>query len=68
MELYTPANVKINKSVYFDADPYLLAVNKPSGLPTLPGGGFMENTLLRLAQVRHGTVDSRVFEASDGSK
>lgn len=31
-------------------DPHLLAVNKPSGLPTLPGGGFMENTLLRLVQ------------------
>jgi 23S rRNA pseudouridine1911/1915/1917 synthase len=31
-----------------DAD--LLAVNKPGGLPTLPGGGFMENTLLRLVQ------------------
>ena len=31
-------------------DPYVLAVNKPSGLPTLPGGGFMENTLLRLVQ------------------
>ncbi len=35
--------------VLFD-DPDLLAVNKPSGLPTLPGGGFMENTLLRLVQ------------------
>ena len=33
-------------------DAYLLAVNKPSGLPTLPGGGFMENTLLRLVQKR----------------
>jgi 23S rRNA pseudouridine1911/1915/1917 synthase len=31
-------------------DPYLLAVNKPSGLPTLPGGGYLENTLLRLVQ------------------
>ncbi len=31
-------------------DRYLLAVSKPSGLPTLPGGGFMENTLLRLVQ------------------
>jgi 23S rRNA pseudouridine1911/1915/1917 synthase len=31
-------------------DPHLLAVNKPSGLPTIPGGGFMENTLLRLVQ------------------
>jgi 23S rRNA pseudouridine1911/1915/1917 synthase len=38
---------------YFEVlfnDPYLLAVNKPGGLPTLPGGGFMENTLLRLVQ------------------
>ncbi|MBL8213673.1 MAG: RluA family pseudouridine synthase [Bryobacterales bacterium] len=31
-------------------DGYLLAVNKPGGLPTLPGGGFLENTLLRLVQ------------------
>ena len=33
-------------------DSHLLAVNKPGGLPTLPGGGFMENTLLRLVQAR----------------
>lgn len=33
-------------------DPHLLAVNKPGGLPTLPGGGCMENTLLRLAQAQ----------------
>ena len=31
-------------------DPYLVAVNKPAGMPTLPGSGFMENTLLRLVQ------------------
>ena len=31
-------------------DSHLLAVNKPGGLPTLPGSGFMENTLLRLVQ------------------
>lgn len=31
-------------------DEWLLAVAKPSGLPTLPGGGFMENTLLRLVR------------------
>jgi 23S rRNA pseudouridine1911/1915/1917 synthase len=35
--------------VLFD-DAHLLAINKPGGLPTLPGGGFMENTLLRLVQ------------------
>ncbi len=34
-------------------DDHLLAVNKPSGLPTLPGGGYFENTLLRLVQKRN---------------
>jgi len=33
-------------------DEHLLAVNKPSGLPTLPGGGFMQNTLLHLVQLQ----------------
>jgi 23S rRNA pseudouridine1911/1915/1917 synthase len=34
-------------------DDYLLAIAKPSGLPTLPGGGgFLENTLLTLVR-RH---------------
>jgi 23S rRNA pseudouridine1911/1915/1917 synthase len=31
-------------------DPDLLAVAKPAGLPTLPAGGFLENTLLRRVQ------------------
>ena len=38
--------------VLFD-DPHIVAVNKPSGLPTLPGAGFLENTLLRLVQAQH---------------
>jgi len=33
-------------------DAHLLAVNKPGGLPTLPGGGFLENTLLYWVQSR----------------
>jgi len=33
-------------------DDDLLAVDKPSGLPMLPGGGFYQNTLLSLVQVR----------------
>jgi len=38
--------------LFEDAD--LLAVAKPSGLPTLPGGGeFLENTLLALVRQRH---------------
>lgn len=31
-------------------DEQLLVVNKPSGLPTLPGGGFYEHTLLQLVR------------------
>lgn len=33
-------------------DDVLLAVAKPSGLPTLPGGGFLENTLLHRVRER----------------
>ena len=33
-------------------DEHLLAVNKPSGLPTLPGGGFYRHTLLEYVRVR----------------
>jgi 23S rRNA pseudouridine1911/1915/1917 synthase len=31
-------------------DEALLAVDKPSGLPTLPSGGYLENTLLHLVR------------------
>ena len=34
-------------------DPHLVAVAKPSGLPTLPGGGFLQNTLLGLVRRRY---------------
>ena len=38
-------------------DEYLLAVAKPAGLPTMPGGGlFMENTLLTLVRRRYPGV------------
>ncbi|MHB8872048.1 MAG: pseudouridine synthase [Myxococcaceae bacterium] len=33
-------------------DEAILAVAKPSGLPTLPGGGYFENTLLTLVQAQ----------------
>jgi 23S rRNA pseudouridine1911/1915/1917 synthase len=35
------------------ADRHLLAVAKPAGLPTLPGGGFLEHTLLALVRARY---------------
>lgn len=49
-------------------DPYLLAVNKPGGLPTLPGGGYLENTLLRLVQQRWPNVNPvhRLGRATSG--
>ncbi|WP_231881636.1 RluA family pseudouridine synthase [Deinococcus puniceus] len=34
-------------------DESLLAVSKPSGLPTLPGGGFLEHTLLTQVRKRY---------------
>lgn len=34
-------------------DESLVAVDKPSGLPTLPGAGFLENTLLSLVRKEH---------------
>ncbi len=37
--------------LYRDAD--LLAVLKPAGLPTLPGGGYLEHTLLALLRRRY---------------
>jgi 23S rRNA pseudouridine1911/1915/1917 synthase len=48
-----PPWIEPDAPLHFDVlfeDDHLLAVNKPGGLPTLPGGGFMENTLLRLVQ------------------
>jgi 23S rRNA pseudouridine1911/1915/1917 synthase len=49
-------------------DFHLLAVNKPSGLPTLPGGGFMENTLLRLVQKQTASANPvhRLGRATSG--
>jgi len=35
------------------ADEHLLAVAKPSGLPVLPGGGYLEHTLLAVVRRRY---------------
>lgn len=47
-EIQTPQEFGI---LHEDAE--LLAVFKPSGLPTLPGGGFLKNTLLTLVRGRY---------------
>jgi len=38
------------ETLYDDSD--LVVFNKPSGLPVLPGGGFLENTLLHIVRKR----------------
>ncbi len=49
-------------------DPHLLAVIKPSGLPTLPSGGFLENTLLHAVRARWPAADAlhRLGRATSG--
>ena len=63
MEPATPRHFQI----VFE-DEHLLAVNKPSGLPTIPGAGYMENTLLRLVQRQIPTANPvhRLGRATSG--
>ncbi len=42
-------DVPLTYSILYEDDD-LLAVAKPSGLPTLPGGGFLDHTLLTLVR------------------
>jgi 23S rRNA pseudouridine1911/1915/1917 synthase len=52
--------------LYEDAD--LLGVAKPRGLPTLPAGGFLESTLLRLVRDRYpqATLAHRLGRGTSG--
>ncbi len=45
----------------------VLALDKPSGLPVLPGGMFLENTLLYLVRRRYGTGCSPVHRLGRGT-
>lgn len=50
---HRPPWVEDAAPLHFDVlfeDAALLAVGKPSGLPTLPGGGFLEHTLLSVVR------------------
>jgi 23S rRNA pseudouridine1911/1915/1917 synthase len=49
-------------------DAHLLAVIKPSGLPTLPSGGFLQNTLLHRVRARWPGADAlhRLGRATSG--
>ena len=48
---WTEPEVDSRFQVLFEDD-LLIAVAKPRGLPTLPGGGFLEHTLLALVRAR----------------
>jgi 23S rRNA pseudouridine1911/1915/1917 synthase len=48
-------------------DDNLLVLAKPSGLPVLPGGGFLENTLLHLARRVYGSECSPLHRLGRGT-
>ena len=48
-------------------DDDVLVLAKPSGLPVLPGGFFLENTLLRLVRERHGPGASPLHRLGRGT-
>lgn len=50
---------------YEDAE--VLVLDKPVGLPVLPGGGFLERTLLHLARVRFGSDAAPVHRIDRGT-
>ncbi len=48
-------------------DDDVLVLAKPSGLPVLPGGLFLENTLLHLVRERHGPGSSPLHRLGRGT-
>ncbi len=53
------------ETLFEDGDVLVLA--KPSGLPVLPGGMFLENTLLHLARRRYGAACSPLHRLGRGT-
>lgn len=44
-----------------------MVLHKPSGLPVLPGGGFLQHTLLHIARERHGAMLAPVHRLGRGT-
>jgi len=44
-----------------------MVLHKPSGLPVLPGGGFLENTLLHIVRRRYGDVTAPLHRLGRGT-
>jgi 23S rRNA pseudouridine1911/1915/1917 synthase len=60
-----PEAPKDFETLFEDGDVLVLA--KPSGLPVLPGGFFLENTLLYLVRKRYGTKCSPLHRLGRGT-
>ena len=56
----------VNFGVLFE-DEDIIVLDKPSGLPVLPGGGFLETTLLHLARRRFGPLCSPLHRLGRGT-
>jgi 23S rRNA pseudouridine1911/1915/1917 synthase len=52
---WSEKDVPIDYQILYQ-DEFLIAVHKPSGLPTLPGAGFYQNTLLTQVQRTYSTA------------
>jgi len=52
-------------TLFEDVD--VLVLDKPSGLPVLPGGFFLENTLLNLVRKRYGALCSPLHRLGRGT-
>ena len=53
-------------AILFEDDD-VLVLSKPSGMPVLPGGFFLENTLLHLARERYGSTCSPLHRLGRGT-
>jgi len=62
LEAEVPSDVA---TVFEDED--LLVVDKPAGLPVLPGGNFLEHTLLRVLRARHGETVAPLHRLGRGT-
>ena len=62
LESEVPRNIGI-----LHEDAHLIAVAKPSGLPTLPGGDFLENTLLFLIRQRYDDAPAPIHRLGRGT-
>lgn len=59
-------DVPVNYSILHE-DPDLLVVGKPSGLPVLPAGGFLQNTLLTMIRDQFGPQCSPMHRLGRGT-